>query len=140
VGAQGGDSTFSGVIQNTVPGFANNPTVGLAKTGTGTFTLAGANTYTGATIIGNGTLLLTGSLANTPITVNSNLAISGSAGTTLAGTLTGTGNVIQNGPGNLTLSGNGITCSGNTIVNGGTLTLTATTAFNSAIQINVLRT
>ena len=50
----GGDNTstlFSGVIQNGAAGLTN-----LTKVGTGTFTLSGANTYTGTTTISAGTL------------------------------------------------------------------------------------
>jgi len=50
----GGDNTstaFSGVIQDGAAGATN-----LAKAGTGTFTLSGANTYTGTTTISAGTL------------------------------------------------------------------------------------
>ena len=50
----GGDNTstmFSGVIQDGAAGATN-----LTKTGTGTFTLSGANTYTGTTTISTGTL------------------------------------------------------------------------------------
>ena len=57
---QGG--SFGGVIKNTLGAVA------LAKTGSGTLTLSGANTYTGTTIITNGTLALGagGSISNTP--------------------------------------------------------------------------
>src|SRR5438128_564272 len=50
----GGDNTstaFSGVIQDGAAGATN-----LTKVGTGTFTLSGANTYTGTTTISAGTL------------------------------------------------------------------------------------
>ena len=57
VGTNNLDTTFSGVIKDSVdtgaaPGF-------LAKVGTGTLTLSGANTYHGGTIIREGTLLVT---------------------------------------------------------------------------------
>jgi autotransporter-associated beta strand protein len=44
------DTTFSGIMQGSG---------GIAKLGTGTLTLAGANTYSGTTIVAAGTLLLT---------------------------------------------------------------------------------
>jgi len=52
-----GNNVFAGVLNN-----ANTP--GLAKSGTGTWTLTGVNTYTGATTINGGTLVLgsTGSI------------------------------------------------------------------------------
>ena len=52
VGNNGASSTFSGVIQNTAG------TVSLTKIGSGTVTLAGANTYAGNTTISAGTLAL----------------------------------------------------------------------------------
>jgi len=53
----GGDNTsttFSGVIQN------GSGSLGLTKTGTGTTTLSGVNTYTGPTTISAGTLKISG--------------------------------------------------------------------------------
>ncbi|OQB80125.1 MAG: tRNA nuclease WapA precursor [Planctomycetes bacterium ADurb.Bin126] len=52
VGENNATSQFDGVIQNT------SGTLALVKTGTGTLTLAGANTYSGDTTIGAGTLKL----------------------------------------------------------------------------------
>ncbi len=48
-----GDTTISGIISNGGTGAG-----GLTKEGSGTVTLSGANTYTGATTINNGTLAL----------------------------------------------------------------------------------
>ena len=49
----GADNIFAGVLRNGSAG-----TLALAKAGAGTLTLSGANTYTGGTIISNGTLRL----------------------------------------------------------------------------------
>lgn len=66
-------SVFSGRIQN-----GSNATTALTKNGSGTtLTLAGSNTYTGATAVNSGTLLVTGSIANTTVTVNSGGVLGG---------------------------------------------------------------
>jgi len=94
VGYADGSGTFSGSIQNGA-----GPT-GLIKTGAGTQTLSGANTYTGVTKVNNGTLKISaGSLGNTAIsftgtgtfavqpgstaTINLGTTVAGTAGATL---------------------------------------------------------
>ncbi len=69
-------------------------TGGLTKTGMGDLTLSGANTFTGATQIGAGTLNLTGSLASTSVNVASGAVLDNANGGLAAGaTLTNAGSV-----------------------------------------------
>jgi autotransporter-associated beta strand protein len=85
------------------------PDGGLRKLGIGALTLTAANTYTGPTVISNGTLLVNGSIGATAVSVES------------GGTLQGTGNIGSNvtvkagatisagltaAAGNLTVAGN----------------------------------
>jgi fibronectin-binding autotransporter adhesin len=75
---------------------------GMIKTGTGTLTLSAANTYSGASTVTAGTLLVNGSLANTSaVTVAAGGVLGGSG--SLAATLAGAGLVSPgNSPGILT--------------------------------------
>ena len=52
---------------------------GLAKLGSGKLTLSGTNTYTGATVVSNGTLWVSGALGTNSVTVNSGATL-GSTG------------------------------------------------------------
>jgi autotransporter-associated beta strand protein len=66
----GGDNTsttYSGIISDAGT---------LVKTGTGTLSLTGSNSYTGPTIINQGNLVVNGSLAN-PVSVNSGGSLGG---------------------------------------------------------------
>ena len=71
VGVANGSGTFAGVIQD------NAGAASLAKTGTGTQVLSGANTYSGGTIVNNGGLTLTGGGA---INSGGQLIVTGSGG------------------------------------------------------------
>lgn len=100
---------------------------GLAKSGSGTLTLAGANTYTGATTITAGTLRVgnggtTGTLGSGAVTNNGTLAFNRSTSIAVANAISGTGSVVQQGTGTLTLTAiNSYT--GGTVVEAGTLSL-----------------
>ena len=53
----------------------------VTKSGTGTWTLDGINTYTGATAVNAGTLLVSGSISGSAVTVNSTATLGGTGGT-----------------------------------------------------------
>lgn len=113
----------------------------LAKTGAGTVTLSGANTYTGSTLISEGALQIgnggtTGSLStSSAITNNGTLIFNRSdniaQGTTFsAGAISGTGMLVKNGAGTLTL-GSANTYSGTTTINAGALRATNAAALGT---------
>ncbi|MFQ0812354.1 hypothetical protein AVM02_03015 [Brucella anthropi] len=122
----------------------------LTKSGSGTLTLSGNNSYGGATSVSAGTLVLTGANTGGGATtidagaalhigtggtvgslagdiVNNGALVVDRAGTiTLAGTISGTGGLTMQGGGTLTLSGTN-SYSGDTTVSGSTLMVTSDT-------------
>lgn len=81
-----GDGLISGALSNAGP--AGSSGLALVKNGGGTWTLSGANTYTGATTVGGGKLVLDYT-ANTPIDSSAPVSING-GGVVLKGQASGT--------------------------------------------------
>ena len=97
--AQPDNATYSGLLSGTG---------GIEKTGTGTLTLIGDQTFTGLTTVSAGTLQLgnggtTGSIVGN-ILNNATLAINRSNALTLSGTISGTGSLVKEGAGATTLT------------------------------------
>lgn len=72
-----GDGEISGAIQSLVDG----STIGLKKSGSGTWTLTGTNTYTGTTTVNEGTLKLVNSDAGDAIQVGGRTYVVNNPGT-----------------------------------------------------------
>jgi autotransporter-associated beta strand protein len=109
IGVDNGSSTFAGVIANAESAGS------LLKTGSGTITLTGANTYTGMTTVNGGTLKVT-SLGT------------GSGGSSLGNSALSVGNLRLDGPVTLEYAGTGEATARGFTVSGTGLTLSSTGA------------
>lgn len=161
-----GALVFNEITNGTASGVSGSGSV--LKTGTATLTLTGVNTYSGGTTIDQGVLVDGGpqalpgatdyaisggelNLAGNNLTMS---ALSGSGGTvalggatltldqasdsTYSGAIVGTGHLLKQGAGNVSLTGAN-TYSGGTVVNGGQLTgntisLQGAIANNAAVE------
>ena len=115
IGATGDSTTFAGTIAN---GSNAARLTNITKTGSGTLTLGGANTYTGATAVNSGQLLVDGSLGATAVTVASGALLGGDG--TLGGALnTSAGAFVS--PGTAPFTGATLTANGGLSFNAPTL-------------------
>ncbi|MBI5132273.1 MAG: autotransporter domain-containing protein [Rhodopseudomonas palustris] len=138
VGGNNLSTTVSGVIADG--GASGGTGASLVKTGTGTLTLTGANSYTGGTTISAGSLQIgnggtTGSILG-DVANNGTLIFNRSDAINFGGAISGTGAVEQAGSGTLTLSGSH-SYSGATRILNGTLQADPAGAFSSASDFTV---
>lgn len=103
----------------------NGGATALNKTGVGMWVLAGNNTYTGLTTIGNGVLQVgvggaNGSIGTGNIDDNAGLDFNHSSTLSIPGIINGTGTLTNDGTGTLILTGNN-GYSGGTVINSGTI-------------------
>jgi autotransporter-associated beta strand protein len=148
LGANDQTSTFAGTLSNTGSSLA------LVKTGTGTLTLGGANTYSGGTTISSGTLrygvnsTIPSGSGKGNVTVNATLDFNGFSGTVNG--LSGSGAVTNSGatPSTLTAGANNQTSTfAGTLTNSagslslvktgtGTLTLAGTNTYSGTTTVS----
>ena len=144
-----GSATQSGIISETSGSW------GIIKTGAGTLTLSGNNTYSGGTTLNAGTIILgsdaalgTGgltlggdaalessddarSVSNAIALGGNGLTVWGASNLALGGVVSGTGSLTKSGTGTLTLSGVN-TYSGVTTIDGGTVSVGAVANLGAA--------
>jgi autotransporter-associated beta strand protein len=133
----GGTSTYAGTLTDGAGGLI------LRCEGPGTLVLTGSNIYSGGTSIDGGTLQLGngGGSGSVPIAAgyailnNGILAFNRSDSVTVAGQITGTGGVVQMGPGTLSLTAYN-NYSGGTTVSGGTLGFAGNSLGNGTVLVN----
>ena len=124
--------TFSGVISGSG---------GLAKVGSSTFVLSGSNTYTGSTTVAAGGMLAIGAGGTTgsivsDVLVGGSIAFNRSDAFTYGGVISGTGRLVKQGSGRLTLAA-AQTYTGTTTISTGTLALGANNGLSAATRVSI---
>ncbi|MGC6456182.1 MAG: autotransporter-associated beta strand repeat-containing protein, partial [Coraliomargaritaceae bacterium] len=123
------DQSTDGTYASVVSGSGS-----LEKSGEGTVTLSGTNSYSGGTTVNGGTLAGTTTSLQGAITNSGTVRFDQSSDGTYAGVVSGSGSLEKSGGGTVTLSGNN-TYSGGTTVNNGTL-IGSTDSLQGAITNN----
>ncbi|EBB7292258.1 AIDA autotransporter-like protein ShdA, partial [Salmonella enterica] len=118
-----GDVTDDATLELNTGGTFDNAISGsgqVVKSGDDVLTLSGANSYSGGTLISDGTLVASNveALGTGDVTDNATLELN--TGGTFDNAISGSGNVVKSGDGTLTLSGSN-TYTGGTLISGGTL-------------------
>jgi autotransporter-associated beta strand protein len=129
-----------GAIANSTG--ANGGAIGVTKLGANTLTLDQANTYTGATTVSAGTLIVSGSLSGTvsaSVASGATLEVDGSANNaatiSVAGALQGTGSV-----GAITANGGALSAgltAANSLASSGTLTAAGAVTLSGSTNFNI---
>ncbi len=110
------NQNFNGTFSGNISGPGE-----LIKTGTGTVTLTGTNTYTGGTLIEEGALAGTTASLRGSIVDDSILIFDQQTKGIFEGSITGTGEVIKEGPGTLVFRNGAAAYTGDTIIQEGIL-------------------
>jgi fibronectin-binding autotransporter adhesin len=115
VGVDNGSGSFSGVIENSASG---GSAFTLSKSGSGTQTLSGANTYSGVTTVNGGALTLeaSGALSAGNYEINNGASLQTTVGINISGKTFTFGN---SGGGSIAFSGGNMRVGGTTFVTTG---------------------
>ncbi|MER3237373.1 autotransporter-associated beta strand repeat-containing protein [Salmonella enterica subsp. enterica serovar Derby] len=140
-----GDVTDNAVLELNTGGDFDNAISGsgqVEKSGDDVLTLSGANSYSGGTLISDGTLVATNVEALGSGDVTNNAVLELNTGGTFDNAISGSGQVVKSGDDALTLSGSN-TYTGGTIISGGTLVATNVDALgtgdvtdNATLELN----
>ncbi|QYM78981.1 autotransporter-associated beta strand repeat-containing protein [Horticoccus luteus] len=125
-----GDITVNGAVGDAGAGKS------LTKRGSGTLTLAGVNTYSGATIVSSGSLLIDGSTAaSSAVSVSSGATLGGSGH--ILGSVTSSGGILNNADHVLSIAGTLATSGASSLASGSTFNVTGgTTVMSGSFAVN----
>ncbi|QVQ28403.1 autotransporter outer membrane beta-barrel domain-containing protein [Achromobacter deleyi] len=128
---EGAQTTLHGVVEGSGGVFR--------KTGAGLLVVAGDGNYQGVTVVDEGTLQIgdggtNGTIGPGAFVTNSALAFKRADAVAIGNAISGTGDVLQEGPGQTTLTGL-LTYTGETYLNGGSLVIDGTTLGSTSTAV-----